>query len=350
MICGATAAFPVLLALCWHADALVAGSLDSGVDEGTPQDLMLHSGVPANLRRLENIFKRKTKDDCDADGNFVLPKNKSASRMILGVFTTLTQRSHDIREILLRTWLLHPSVCLLADLKDENDACPIRVVFVSGDGGRVPEDRVVVTPEGIRMHKYETNVLLLPDTVENMDEGKSFGWLSFAARNFLWADYVAKCDDDVFPHVTKIIEALPENDDSNNCPHAFLGKPWTCKNGNFWCPDPGCGPPVNHSFLEYGGLRPSEECFSYMQGGFYALTRSVVLNITEPGGFFDQHQYGPEDLQTGLAVMEYTRRAGICMYVWGKFQVILDRMYFHLRARNEHPGGISASWDKFYFA
>lgn len=309
---------------------------------------------------------RLLEQDKFQNGSFPLSprRGEQGSKIVVGVFSTLER--HEIRQVLRDTWMQHPDVCTFANISQE---CTVRVAFVVGRTPRHPPgvkfvidprfhsrahwsqpsgDKVTTHSSGLQVIKDEPDVVLL-DVNEGMDWGKTFTWFEQATKHLEWADFIMKADDDVFLHVTNIIEGLP---DGSKCPQSYLGKAWTCKTQDV-CPKVECGPPVGHNFTMYmGGSDPAPSlkthCWSYMQGGFYGLSRPLAARIARRGGYWDNHKEGFEDLVTGRAVNEYARRTGECVHIWDNRDVFKERMYFHLRGGSERPGNVSRAWDAYY--
>lgn len=273
------------------------------------------------------------------------------AKVILGIFSRVEPqriRGKHIREIIRNSWMDHPAVCHLDDI---TDGCVIRVVFVVGDSQKAMQKKMKRKRDkrGASWLLDEKGLLELNIT-ENMDSGKSFAWFDYASRRYTWADYIAKCDEDVFLHVDNFLEGIDQASAKAHCPRAYLGRPWTCVDNDI-CPPDACGPPVNHNYWAYDKDAEAERegrCWSYMQGGMYGMSRRVALEVTKKGGFFSKHQVGYEDMMTGYALANTYGKDKPCLYVWNSTQVSMDRMYVHLRGRNEHPGGVSLAWDRYY--
>lgn len=276
-------------------------------------------------------------------------------KIVLGVFSVVEprrKRENKVRHSIRLSWMDHPAVCLLDNI---TDTCVIHVAFVVGDSGkvqrrmkRIPEQggaswvQIPLNPPGT---PEQPGVLELNIT-ENMDNGKSFAWFEYASRRWDWADYVFKCDEDVFIHVDNLLEGIAEANAPGTCPEAYLGRVWTCL-GNESCPPRSCGPPLGHDFWAYDAPNTSG-CWTYMQGGMYGMSRQLASDITEPDGFFSLHRDGYEDMVTGQAVAQYAELHRKCLYIWDSQQVAKDHMYHHMRGPNEHPGGVSSAWDRYY--
>lgn len=306
--------------------------------------------VPSNLRNFESLFMDLLEQDRGENGTFSAPvKSKTATAMV-GIFTTVhptdgpNARNVRIRDILRRTWMQHPRVC---PVDNETADCAIRVAFVAGmlDFEEEWKRENVVAPEhplDMAHLRSEPDVLLM-NVRENMNSGKTFYWLQQASRRFPWADYVGKLDDDAFLHATTVLDVLPTKAQAKGC-EAYIGKPWTCLGVH--CPPRYCGPPADKDFMKYVPGVPY--CWSYMQGGFYVLSRQLAMDLTVPDHYFYHHKEGAEDLLTGQAVAHYAREKSLCVHTLGGEDVAHDKLFFHARSKNEHPGGVSGAWNEFY--
>jgi len=58
-----------------------------------------------------------------------------------------------------------------------------------------------------------------------------------------------------------------------------------------------------------------EDCYSYMQGGFYFMTRKLASRVAQEGGWWDAEVKNchPEDITTGHAIQKYAVERGICV-------------------------------------
>lgn len=345
-----------------------------------------------NAGRMRVLFEDLVRQEKEltADGDFPRSENRHKVKIVVGLFTmnrgplwSVSGFDWDIRKILRETWLNHPDVCLFPNFGPE---CTIHVVFVACQGAdlsrRDPKFKVQVPSSEVfgsidwpqegwenwnEYKKNERDVFLMPIN-ENMNHGKSFEWFRYASRRFPDMDYIAKADTDVFLHVKNVVDMLrpiKENvvlqednvgtlvprTDCEQRGQAFFGKPWTCI-GPGWmhCPRRSCGPPLFNDFTTFDDQEPweAEPCFTYMQGGFYAMTTRMAQNITELDGYFFQNKHGPEDLRTGKAVDEYAHRTNTCVAISEARNFWEDRVYHHLRGKNEHPGYVSETWDRYY--
>jgi len=170
-----------------------------------------------------------------------------------------------------------------------------------------------------------------------MNCGKSRDWFTVAAREHRWPDYIGKMDVDTFVHASKLLSIL--RDVSTPCEHVFGGKPWMCPPEKKACPPPQCWEdgggmefPTRrtgtYDFLQVDNAS-HPECWHYMQGGFYFMSRQLAQEVTESDedwrAFDARHDF--EDASTGHAITEYARkRAGTCVAGMN-----IEKTFEHLR-------------------
>lgn len=298
------------------------------------------------------------------DGDIESPARKQVVQAVLGVFTSLNKHSHEIRNVHRRTWMQHPSVCAFLNT---SSACTLRVVFVAAAKGQEWINEWTTIVQGMKILEQEPDLLLL-DTEPNPGSGTlAYSWLDFAASRFDWADYIGKMDDDVFPHVSNVIDILPAKlhfgtdfeptekftallEDLSifreSC-EAYLGKPWSCW-GKETCPPTSCGPPLDGDFMKYNSTDNGTECWSYMKDNLYFLSRSLAFHLKTPYGFFDRHKGEAEDETLGKAVYTHVKDTRTCIRTLSSDDIIQDRLFRRNRFENEHPLAVSDSWDRFY--
>lgn len=333
---------------CVVIDSMGLSSVAVGGDEdwaGSEADVS--TGIPKNLAYLQAVYYERYQREF-VDRPVYRSENRGKVKVLLGIFTTLGWREKDARKVLKDTWLRHPDVCLWDNI---TDTCTIRVVFVACKYNQKQAGPPTIMRNGLQVLADEPYVHLMKDIDEHMNRGKTFAWFQRASRAFQWADYVFKCDLDAWPHVGAILDALPLYSECE----AFLGKPWTCNRDDAFCPARDCGPPEGHNFTSFPNYdmaipdaTPRQNCWTYMQGGLYGLSRTLAFRATEWGEWWSHHKAGVEDAVTGKAINDYARRTGTCVHIWNSTQVINDRMFVHFGHPNQHPGAISSEWNSFY--
>lgn len=275
---------------------------------------------------LQNLtFQSLLKRDHDT---YSTPSRGGQKKVLVGVFTHFSERSTAYRDLLRNTWMQQAGVCIYPKMGDE---CVIVAMFVAC-AKRLREDAASPVfdpnePDMLILNMYDSDV-----------NGKSFEWFKLAATHFAWADYVARAKEDTYLHVGRLLDALPQDE----CSQAYLGKPWTCAIKN--CPPLSCGPPVKRSILLYNDPTNRTDCWSFMDGGFYALSRSLMVDITLPDGFYEKNKKGLENLQVGLAVTEYARRTGKCVRVWDAAEIGSDSIFYNPESNGHYLTEISDAW------
>lgn len=289
---------------------------------------------------MYRAFSKLLKQDRLPDSSkFPRSAKRTDAKVILGVFTSLTERGKSSREVVRNTWMQHPDVCTYDDVFDD---CTIRVVFLAN---RKPSE----PPARMKFLASESDVLIT-NTTKPDDPHKSLAWFKLASKEFVWADYIAQSEDDVFLHVTNIIDSLPTE---NNRGLSYLGNPSSCLGDH--CPPKSCGPPLDHDLTKFKGSKSGEDCWTYMQGGFYALSRSLAHDILDSSTWSEQiaeDKLG-EDMRLGRMISEYSTRTGKHVHIWNTSDVALDRTLTYYRPRYkrggaDHPGRISLAWERYY--
>uniref|UniRef100_A0A7S1PLB7 Hexosyltransferase n=1 Tax=Alexandrium catenella TaxID=2925 RepID=A0A7S1PLB7_ALECA len=95
---------------------------------------------------------------------------------------------------------------------------------------------------------------------------------------------------------------------STGCPHVFGGRTWTCLGSTDYCPPARCGLPLGQDFFKYNSSNP--ECYSYMQGGFYFMSRLMARDVARRDGWWDRQSIKcePEDAIAGRAIDTWGRQ------------------------------------------
>uniref|UniRef100_A0A7S1QHT4 Hexosyltransferase n=1 Tax=Alexandrium catenella TaxID=2925 RepID=A0A7S1QHT4_ALECA len=216
-------------------------------------------------------------------------------QLLIGVFSMAGTTEQPFRDVVRATWMSQPGVCKLAP--QPLRGCSVYVAFVLGNDGH--QDR------------SERDLVIL-DTFENMNEGKSRSWFHTAATEHPWATHVMKLDLDAYPRLPYILDSLGSH--GRECKNVYGGILIASNCGHPYLPPCGCGPPLNSDFLSYASGDP--DCFAYAQGGMYFLSRELAEGAAAPGGWWDNEVLSncyPEDSVTGRAVMKYGREKKQCV-------------------------------------
>lgn len=190
-------------------------------------------------------------------------------------------------------------VCPL--LKGPQWHCVVYVAFVFGDHKQP--------------NRANHNALaeLFLNKSENMNTGKSLEFFSYAARAFPWATHIGKMDLDTFPYLHDLTTSL-HHKLRGGCQAHYVGLPMDkirCGPSKDYCPPRKCGLPVGEDFFRYA----RGNCWSYMQGGLYIMSRNLAENVTRDQYWNSSHT-GDEDLLAGKAVTNYGKKYGACVRTW----------------------------------
>merc|ERR1711972_1108594 len=104
---------------------------------------------------------------------------------------------------------------------------------------------------------------------------------------------------DVFPKIMPMLE------------FAFAKR--CAANGNYdWF---GSG---SHGHINWKRVVPNNTCICTinredMQGGFYGMSRELALQVTAPGGAWEQQPDGYEDVVTGYHIRKWSESTGNCV-------------------------------------
>lgn len=232
---------------------------------------------------------------------------------IFGIFTTFKDRS--VRQVIRTTWLRHPGFCRSFNA---SATCKYRFMFVAG---KVHDNFTRLFDDEMRVHG---DLFQLPCR-ENMDHGKTFVWFNFALQRFPLASWYGKLDSDVY--------MLPD---------AFHSEFSTFRNDipaqfGIFVDYPYCG---QHKHCPWGWF--------YMQGQFYAVSGPLLRAITSSE--LSREVVGPEDLEFGRMVTDYSRRSvrivNHIIWVSGDFQGAQPRcMTKDLRHDNKTQRQVSFAYN-----
>lgn len=237
------------------------------------------------------------------------PSVPEGMRLLIGIFSTAEERDGQLREIHRTTWMQRPWVCdATASDAVPSAQCAVYVTFVLGrrSSSSLPSASELLSREG---------QLTMMAVKENMNEGKTPAWFHHAPAAFPWATHVAKMDGDAAPYLRVLFDRLAELKTQGTCGNLYFGSYWTsctqlAKDRHVHCAPKSCGYPVGGNFLRY--TNPNPRCFSYMQGAFYAISRSLAFNASAEGSFWAAST-GPEDLLSGSALAQHAREQGLCV-------------------------------------
>jgi len=219
-------------------------------------------------------------------------------KLVLGLFTIRQDVAYQ--QVAKETWMSQSGVCLAED--GPKPGCSVYVAFVLG---REP------VPEGMEAAMFSSHDFVQLQWKEGMDNGKSFEWFNYAARNYKWATHVGKIDMDAYPYIRKMVSSLEEHSQNSTCAQ-YVGAlvDFVSCGKKPYCPREECGRPDGNDLLNDKG------CWWYMQGANYILTRDLVEKISGRGGFWDENKIGPEDIATGRAVSKFANDNHVCVNWW----------------------------------
>eukprot|EP00421_Protoceratium_reticulatum_P069780 CAMPEP_0168407168 /NCGR_PEP_ID=MMETSP0228-20121227/26024_1 /TAXON_ID=133427 /ORGANISM="Protoceratium reticulatum, Strain CCCM 535 (=CCMP 1889)" /LENGTH=130 /DNA_ID=CAMNT_0008420831 /DNA_START=1 /DNA_END=390 /DNA_ORIENTATION=+ len=120
-------------------------------------------------------------------------------------------------------------------------------------------------------------------------------------------------DLDTYPYMHKLVENISHHRDNDEC-EDYLGSPVDYLQCGSWgfCPPKDCSFPMDDDFMKYRHA----DCWSYMRGALYILSRNLAEMASAPGTWWSDHISGHEDLQTGKGVTEHARSANMCVRTW----------------------------------
>jgi len=215
--------------------------------------------------------------------------------VVIGVFSRAGCKDAPFREVIRTTWMSLPGVCKLSSSGPRAN-CSVYVTFVFGGGQANGEKDVTILP-----------------IKENINCGKTPSWFQHAATTYPWATHVAKMDMDAFLHVSAFVNVL--RNFSSGCENVYAGHSYVSSEDRPWLPPKGCGHPVGSDFLAYQTTRSPGSCWSYMQGGFYVLSRELAKNVSQPGGWWQEESQNcrDEDAITGHAIYRYAVERDLCV-------------------------------------
>ena len=212
------------------------------------------------------------------------PLVRGCARILLGVFTT--SKDYGINARFRRLMRFHT---FAADGSLQPLGCGLNPILVTGE------------PAGPFNKRYKDTVVLR--IRENMDGGKTFAWLRWAARNANDANFVMKMDTD-----TQI------------CPDALAAsiRDAAAAGAEYY------GYYIDYDFWgeearakarwEKIAVKPHQ---GYMSGALYGLSMALTQQIVR-STWAENHQQGFEDLMTGLMVIATKPKARIyhldCLY------------------------------------
>jgi len=224
-------------------------------------------------------------------------------KMVIGIFSTLSSEDVQYRQVIRDTWMTQPWICKMDGLyKPPDPDCTFFATFVVG------AEEAAAHGDQVSSLTNEADVIVLP-LAENMNCGKSRGWFEFAANNYTSATHIAKMDMDAFVD-TRMFRPLVRRFQTT-CPYIYGGRPWHCP--DIICPPAACGHPRGTVYEKYNN--PDPTCWSYMQGGFYFMSRPLALAVSESSGWWDlqSRACNAEDVIAGKAVDTFRRVNDSCV-------------------------------------
>lgn len=155
----------------------------------------------------------------------------------------------------------------------------VQLIFFQGNGSKISQSDVIVG-----------------NFVENMNNGKTFQWIKFAASNFGNATYIVKCDTDVsinWGKLSKVLHDVHNKARLEGRTLVYIGHQYGhVECGGFpHCPPQGC----KHMDVRSG------PCWIYASGGFYGFSQTLAQDIAKCD-WAVQHSSGIEDLTSGRMV------------------------------------------------
>jgi len=242
--------------------------------------------------------------------------------MVVGIFTTRSSQDEPFREVIRSTWMTQPGVCRLKEIRRPPLECFLFATFVVGIPGFVANANGVELQERCQ-HDVEADLrgpnetdLLVVNASEDINCGKTRSWFEYASQQYTMATHIGKMDMDAFLDTRRFEALLQDFHPKAICPYVYGGRPWHCHND--LCPPLHCGRPKGTDFREYSVGDPA--CWTYMQGGFYYMSRALAQATSVPGGFWNfageiSGDCLPEDVLAGSAINNWARETGSCVSV-----------------------------------
>eukprot|EP00928_Gymnodinium_smaydae_P034040 TRINITY_DN24211_c0_g1_i3.p1 TRINITY_DN24211_c0_g1~~TRINITY_DN24211_c0_g1_i3.p1 ORF type:complete len:311 (-),score=19.30 TRINITY_DN24211_c0_g1_i3:319-1251(-) len=275
--------------------------------------------IPADLQGFR-VFQDAFHNLMESDPNLREPLKPGKHTPWMGV-PVLAERA-DVRNTISNSWMTQPGICRITagSRKAEADkACALYTSFVIGglsnDSG-LPSDCV-----------EDKDCISVPE--EGLYVNKTRSFFRYALHEFPWATHVGKSDTDAFPFMYKV---LPQMLDGQ---YTLMGDMFDfdwCGGHDNICPPVGCGKPIGGNLLQYS-VSDGKTCWSYPQGAFYILSRSMAL-----GAFDEQIQSAlpynadNDDIMVGWSVHEYARRRNVRALTWSedvRTTKLSDKMWLH---------------------
>eukprot|EP00929_Paragymnodinium_shiwhaense_P014846 TRINITY_DN122810_c0_g1_i1.p1 TRINITY_DN122810_c0_g1~~TRINITY_DN122810_c0_g1_i1.p1 ORF type:complete len:416 (-),score=48.56 TRINITY_DN122810_c0_g1_i1:163-1410(-) len=316
-------------------------SLEDVPDDGSDDSLELlqlgaavrteDSSLPAHMSQVRHVYESLHKWESAAvtespDTVASIRNLDTNFAAVFGVFCMAADVT--VRSIIRDTWMRNSQVCTI--LSPPKPECLVHAGFILGKGKGEPSDDV------------HDDIIVL-HTQENMDEGKSYQYFYEVSRRFGWATHIVKLDTDTYPFLHVLLPRIV------NVSAVAQQKGCDVYLGMFvpgWFPDcqpseEGCikKPPCaldcdyplhgnlenyEHSGDDIDGAPDDEkpdktkddQCWGYMAGGLYVVSRRIALEATAEGLEWSQDKEGQEDAVTGHHLVEYSRGRDICLSGW----------------------------------
>lgn len=326
--------------MLWRTANTVSVAIEIDLSPGLPEEQKSHEAViNASLAK-----PTKNPEAIDTTGNST-SKAGVPFRILLGIFTYDKPKGAMQRDLIRRTYLALPTVmerhnvttislrhsriCSLQDYWQKRivqpDECQLLYTFVIGGNKNVkaPLEYLAPVKPGqsltINISDPEPDVVYL-SIKENMDLGKTNTWFHYASKMLPpEITVIGKVDTDslVFPNMV-----LKEMEKAISTPDTLV----------------------------YGGSQiDNDRGHSYMQGGFYFLSRDIARRIstgredrwTVVRGFWEKYRYQrPEDVETGQLVKAF----GGPNVTW--IDIPEDIAWVHRKQLKEEEGFLSW-WDEY---
>lgn len=160
--------------------------------------------------------------------------------------------------------------------------CIVYTGFVIGGNGYDPKrkqwQKLLNSTNGTIVDRNQSDVVVL-DIQENMNNGKSWAWFHNASRMYPWATHIGKMDDDTYPYFAELLRRVNQTQGQNL---SYIGVPRQ-----------------NPKTLIY-----------HMLGALYVMSRTLAVEISSEGDYWDLHHKFIEDRTTGQAIDKFKNDTG----------------------------------------
>jgi len=225
----------------------------------------------------------------------------SSIQLVLGILTVAEKSAY--RQVMRETWLRQKGVCYWSN-SSRKRRCSVYAAFVIAKNSSKN-----ISDEDMALAQSEEGMLVL-DTVENMNRGKSFLWFATALKMFPWATHIGKIDMDTYPFIHKLMYRMNLNRPckGQDSPYEFIGRPHTLHPGaNF-----AVSCPASQCLTQFHGEQdtiPLGEGFHFIQGQFYIMSLPLVKAIAW------KRAPGSEDQRMSAIVQHTARGQHFCVKI-----------------------------------